>query len=398
MAKRVKRASQIAALFIDFDHFKHINDHLGHAAGDSVLIEFAKRLTSISNSNVQAFRHGGDEFVIIIDRAEPKNINEVVARIQDILRQDFVIGDIRHEISCSIGSALYPNDALEANDLLRKADIALYHAKSQGRRIHIAFETSQLSENAAWISIANRLRNAQTEPSIYHAFQSIYATGTQERWGAEALLRVARGKKPDDYYRPDMVMVVAHELGLHDIVANHSISNALSWLQTQPKATQVTVNLSWAQLGEEHIFDFFGSECERLDIDPARIVVELTEDQILHDQKLRNMLQRYSNHGFGIALDDFGSGFSALSCLTELPLNIVKIDKSLISSFEQKSNVRALFLGIVDIAHNLNLRVVAEGIETAEHLDEANLAGCEMVQGFLLGRPELCDISNTSRK
>ncbi|MCB9942211.1 MAG: EAL domain-containing protein [Geminicoccaceae bacterium] len=387
------RAGQrVAILLADLDHFKYINDHFGHMSGDGVLTQFGTRLGSLVDENIRVFRLGGDEFVIAIENADNRNTRETLDSLAELSSHEFEVGGMQHRLSCSVGSAVYPDDASDVQDLIRKADLALYRAKANGRHRHVAYDASQLSENAMWVAISGCLRAAVDMPLLHHAFQSIHLTNDGVCWGAEALMRLRSHELPRANFPPDMVMRVACELGMQDFVAMKTIENALNWLCRQPHPINVTLNLSWEQIARPELREILIEQMKTRGIDPRRVVIELTEDRLLQDPMLGEVLHSYAETGVAIALDDFGTGFSSLSCLTRLPVTIVKTDKSLIWGLAHDPKARALFLGIADIAHRLNLTIIAEGIETENHLEEARSARCDLVQGFLFGKPAISQL------
>ncbi|MEZ5824852.1 MAG: EAL domain-containing protein [Geminicoccaceae bacterium] len=381
-------AGEVAIFFIDMDHFKRINDHFGHGVGDTVLRKVAHILVEELDDRFRIYRLGGDEFLVVLPKPDRRTITSAASSLAAALRGEVTIEGMRHHFSASIGIATLPGDARECGDLLRCADIALYRAKGSGRNRYVYYDASQFSDNSMWIRVSDSLRRAHEQPLLLHAFQDIRHVGHPAPWGAESLLRLldpADGRP----FRADEVVRIAHELGLQNLLTRYTIANALEWLREQPGGTHVTVNLSARQLVESHRAGTLRRQVEGSGFDPSRIIVELTEDHLLHDVDLAAAIRAEAAYGFTIALDDFGSGFSALRCLTELPVAIVKLDKSLVADLHSSPKSRALFYGLVKIAHSLDLRIIAEGIETREHMEEARIAGCDLVQGYFIGRPQL---------
>jgi diguanylate cyclase (GGDEF)-like protein len=378
--------------YFDLDNFKRINDHFGHEAGDQLLRLVGNRLQQLASNKIFVARLGGDEFLVVEvmqDNEKSNMVNEIMA----IFDNDFRLDHRKVIVNCSMGVASYPNNGYDVANLVRKADLALYSAKAGGRDQCAVYHKSLGELNARWIEASDTLRYALANNQIHHAFQPIVSVVDEGVWAAEALLRVKTNY--DKPVSPADILMVAKEQGLLNQLGIQTMNNAVSWLKHQKEIGNddvlVSVNFSKNQLLELDIKDYFIKHFQPLGVSQTNIIIEITEEGLLEDLSVQECLQELSSFGFLIALDDLGSGFSSFACLSDLPIDIVKLDKSLVKRLSSEQSLQVIFSGIISIAKELNIRVIAEGIETFEDLVTVRKLGCHLAQGYYLGMPKKFD-------
>ena len=394
--KRSRRTQRpVALLFIDLDHFKEINDTLGHATGDLLLKQVGQRLASYVRASDTVTRLGGDEFTITL--AELKTVatvTDVAQKILDDLAHPFQLGDEIAYISASIGITLYPQDATSAGELLRNADQAMYESKALGRNRFCYFTRSMQEAAQARMAISNDLRNALDRQQLSVFYQPIVDLRGGAIAKAEALLR---WQHPDngDISPVDFIPIAEHTgmiVGIGNWVFRQALSQAGAWRATHP-GFSVSVNVSPVQLyrSNEAYYREWLSHCESIGgapgADPA-VSIEITESLMMtSDDSVIAKLNAFQKAGIKISLDDFGTGYSSLSYLRKFNIDYLKIDQSFVHNLEHDSANSALCEAIIVMAHKLGLKVIAEGIETPGQRDILASAGCDYGQGYLFGRP-----------
>ncbi len=387
--QRIK--SSMGLLFIDLDRFKEINDTLGHAKGDSLLIEVAARIrTCIRDSDTLA-RLGGDEFTVILpEYHESSSLDRVAQKILIELSQPFDLGDgdIGH-ISASVGITMYPEDTDVISELLQYADQAMYAAKTAGRNGFSYFKAPMQKEALEKMLLTNDLRQALTRGELEVYYQPIIDVQSGKANKAEALLR---------WHHPDRGMIspvhfipLAEESGLileiGEWVFMEAIRNVLEWQKNTGQLIQVSVNKSPLQFlrGESHPWL---EQLNSLDLPHGTIIVEITEGLLLHDSaKVRDELLDFKNRGIEVSIDDFGTGFSALSYLNQFDIDYLKVDRSFVKDMSANENSKALAEAIIVMAHKLGIKTIAEGVETHEQQEILVGFGCDYLQGYLYSRP-----------
>ena len=389
---RVKRNnSSLALLFIDLDKFKEVNDTLGHHKGDMLLIEAANRIRqSIGGADTFA-RLGGDEFAIILPEfGEMSNIDRVVKHVLQALEMPFELGggNVGH-ISGSIGIALYPDEVESIDDLLRYADQAMYAAKSSRENRFRYFTRSMQEEARNKLDLTNDLRLALELKQLEVYFQPIVDASSREIVKAEALLRWHHPRRGE--ISPIVFIPLAEESGLileiGDWVFMEVFRNIKTWQQNTGKLLQVSVNKSAAQFAREDTPRWRESYL-RSGLPEKIITVEITESLLLSDSdRVRSSFEFFREHGIELSIDDFGTGFSALSYLNRFDVDYLKIDKSFVQKMTTDASSKALTEAIIIMAHKLNIRTIAEGVETEEQRDLLISFGCDYLQGFLFSRP-----------
>jgi diguanylate cyclase (GGDEF)-like protein/PAS domain S-box-containing protein len=393
---------RFAVLFMDFDRFKLVNDSLGHDVGDELLRQIALRLrlalregdaVARGEDNAHtAARIGGDEFVILLDGIRGVEDAELVARrLLFILSQPYQIGEHEVHSSVSIGVVASDTNRGDADALLRDADTAMYEAKRAGRGRYVMFDATMHERVARTLDLENDLRRALQNDEFFVVYQPIVDLASGALRGAEAL---ARWRHPERGIVPPLEFIpVAEETGLITALGARVLREAcdqfMLWRETLGAAApqSVSVNLSRAQLGQDDLDERVQHELLRSGMPPQCLRLEVTESLAMQDSSALGMLHRLKALGVSLALDDFGTGYSSLACLHEIPVDIVKIDRSFVSQLGQNDHRRVLIQATVLVARALGIKTVAEGVETAEQAQLLEDLGCTMAQGFLFGRP-----------
>ena len=389
----------LAVLFVDLDDFKLVNDSFGHAAGDELLRAVADRLRDATRTSELVARHGGDEFLLLIAEPEgPGGVPDVDAsrysaeavarRIRRALRVPFVVADVEIVVSASIGISLFPLDASDTQTLLKHADAAMYKAKDDGRDRYEVY--AREGDNAlAQLSMAGRLRGAlEREEGLVLHYQPLVQLETAEIVGVEALIRWQDGER---LVPPGEFLPLAERMGLmgrlSDWVIGEACRQAKEW-RDAGLDLYVSVNLPpsfWQPTAMRHVL----ATIQTFGLSPDRLMIEITESAFAGDPR-RNMepvLTELHERGLRLAIDDFGSGHSSLSRLNQMRVSMLKIDRSFVGGLEDDDSTAVLTSSIVQLARNLGLEPLAEGIETEEQRRFLLIHGCELGQGFHFSRP-----------
>jgi diguanylate cyclase (GGDEF)-like protein len=393
VARARRSAATVAVLFCDLDRFKMVNDTLGHDAGDELLLEVARRFEYNLRDGDTAARLGGDEFAIVIDETTRSDTTVLAQRLLDTLRDPFIVNGREVFIRASIGIADNSEEVLDADELLLRADIAMYSAKSRGRDRFAAFEPTMQTELAARSELFGDLRHAIINGQLCVHYQPLIDLDTRHIESFEALLRwqhPTRGLVPPSEFIP-----IAEETGmileLGRYVLNEACRQASQWRDhTASGELTISVNVSGHQLYDDQFVSDVEDALSTAGLPPNALILELTESTLLTDTAtVHERLQQLKDLGVRLAIDDFGTGYSSLSYLHSFPVDYLKIDRSFVNSLNEKQNEqsRVMVRSIIGIAHNLKLGVVAEGIEQSNELDELVDAGCNTGQGYLFARP-----------
>ena len=390
--KVAKRNRQTFALmFLDLDHFKEINDTLGHLIGDQLLVSVAKRLKSCVRASDFIARLGGDEFVIILDTIKiTQDIMGVSEKILSALSDPFKFENREVFISSSIGITLYPDDADNTRDLLKYADVAMYQAKDKGRN-NYQFYTPKLNAEAIQaMEIKNELRGAISRNELLLFYQPKVNLSNNTIVGAEALLRwhhPVRGMiAPDDF------IPIAEKSGLIISIGKWVISEAFkqakTWQENFLQNFCMSINLSVKQFQNSELIEFIDAELNQYSLDSSTIEFEITESLLMQKSHLeQEILRELSNKGFKISIDDFGTGYSSLSYLKRFTINELKIDRSFIKDVISDLDDAEIVKAIIAMAHALKLEVVAEGVEDESQKSFLQQLDCDQIQGFLISKP-----------
>ncbi|MGJ3261629.1 MAG: sensor domain-containing protein [Salinarimonas sp.] len=380
-----------AVVLLDLDHFKDINDTLGHDSGDALLREVARRLSGAVRAGDVVARLGGDEFALLLPGLrDGEQAHRVVAAIHDSLREEITIAGRRFRPSGSIGVTLYPQDGDTPADLFKNADIALYQAKAKGRDTWCFFDPALRSRLERRQEISDALREAINDGAVEIALQPQLRTRDGAHTGFEALVR---WRRDGELVSPAEFVQVAEETGLIQALGRTVLGKALGAVRTLLdrglEPGQVAVNVAAAQLKDEG----FVAEVERLlarwNLPPTRLEIEVTENVLLDraSDKVAETLRGLHALGVTIALDDFGTGYASLAHLKRFPVDRLKIDQSFVRDIGSDPEDAAIARTIINLAHSLGMDVVAEGIETRAQLEFLRLHGCDVAQGYLISRP-----------
>lgn len=381
----------IAVLFIDLDHFKNINDTLGHAGGDDLLLQVAGRLTACVRTGDTVGRLSGDEFsVILSELAAAQDAGLVAQKIGTALQAPFTVNDTEIFITASIGITLYPCDSTDIDILIRNADTAMYGAKGLGRNNHQFYTADMNEKSMERMQMNTRLRHALERREFVLHFQpkAHVANGTIS--GFEALLR---WQSPDlGLVAPDRFIPLLEESGLIVQVGEWVLEAACiqlrEWQDLGLELVPVAVNCSARQLQHGGLDASIERILQQYGIDPHWLEIEITESSLMQNpDQIAQMLQRIEEHGVRLAIDDFGTGYSSLSYLKKFPLHALKIDRTFVRDITTDADDASIVRTVVALAHNLGLKVIAEGVETREQLDFLAVHGCDEAQGYLLSRP-----------
>lgn len=401
--KRAKRSGRVMALmFLDLDRFKVVNDSLGHEVGDRLLQHVAQALTSCLRSVDSVARHGveeavtiarlgGDEFTIIIEGIEgPEDAAALARRICEALLEPFVVEGEEIVVSASIGISLYPPDNTDLDGLVRHTDMAMYRSKMLGRNTFTFYNADMNTEVEARLSFETNLRHALERDEFKLLYQPKADLRTGKISGVEALIRWNRpglGVVP-----PDQFISILEETGLILPVGAWVIRTACADLAAWDKLgfppLTLAVNLSARQFRHQHLLQLIAETLAQGRIAPHRFELELTESQLMEDnESSRAILASIAKLGVRVAIDDFGTGHSSLSYLKRFNIDTLKIDRSFVREVTSDDEDTAIATAVIALGRSLNLKVVAEGVETLHQADCLRALGCDEIQGYLLSRP-----------
>ena len=383
------RGLPFSILMLDLDRFKNVNDSLGHGAGDALLRQVAQRLKSAMRKSDVLARLGGDEFAIIQEAGADQRAcsTELAARIAKLLTEPFLLPGHRVEIGTSIGIAIAPDHGTDQEQLLKKADLALYRSKSAGRNCFTVYDEAMSAELEARNTLEGDLRDAIARCQLEVHYQPFIDALSGARRGFEALVRwrhPTRGLIP-----PDQFILLAEETGLivplGEFVLRRACADAAGW----PSDLAVAVNLSPIQFKEAELFEVICAALADSGLPPHRLEIEITESVLLErGSENHAFMERLKHLGIELALDDFGTGYSSLSYLTAFPFDKIKIDKSFIRNLTHEPRSSAIISSIVTLARGLDMSVTAEGVETREEYERLKALGVNFAQGYLFGRPQ----------
>jgi diguanylate cyclase (GGDEF)-like protein len=387
--KKSKRSGlPMALLFLDLDHFKLVNDSLGHDMGDLLLRLAADRLRECVRESDTIARLGGDEFTLILTNlSDSDRVGAIAQKILWKLAEPFTLDSDQAYVSGSIGITLYPNDATDAEGLLKNADQAMYGSKKAGRGRYQYFTPAMQAAALQRIHLSNDLRDAVAKQLLTVVYQPIYALQSGRVQKAEALVR---WQHPDEgMISPARFIPVAEECGLisaiGDFVFRDVVRNCKDWRALQADI-QISVNKSPAQFnssGREGQTEPWMQLLKEQQVAGANIVVEVPESLLLEARpEIVRQLLALRDAGVGVALDDFGTGYSSLACLRKFDIDFLKIDSSFIQQLTPGSEEQILCTAVITMAHNLGLQVVAEGVETAAQAALLKELGCDHAQGY----------------
>ena len=379
----------VAVLFIDLDGFKLVNDSLGHPAGDELLIRVAERIEAAIRGRDVVARLGGDEFVVILRDVDGiATATAAAERIVDQLGRPFRIGGNNTAISASIGIALASADALSVDDLLRKADMAMYEAKAGGRCQYSIFDDKVSDRLEGRLATVNALRQAVGSNELLLHYQPIMRLADRSLSGVEALVRWRR--PGHGLLTADAFIPVAEESRLITAIDAWVVKRACEeFTASKYRELTLSVNLSARDLQHTSIVEAVSNALQSTGLRPDQLVMELTETTLAADSAtVAASLDRLRALGVQLAIDDFGTGYSSLSYLRQIPAQSLKIDRSFVAALDADESSVAIVGAIVHMGHALGMQVIAEGVERPAQLDRLTTLGCDSVQGYLIARPQ----------
>jgi diguanylate cyclase (GGDEF)-like protein len=386
LAEARRRIAKYAVLYLDLDHFKVVNDALGHPLGDKLLQEVTARIKTVTREGDTIARLGGDEFAIIQRvLSVPRDAACLAERLIAAIGEPYAIDGNDVEIGASVGVSLAPDDSVDSDELIRNADMALYHAKAN-RGSYSFFKPSMDEQVRSRRKMENDLRAALAEEQFELHFQPVVTVADRQVKSFEALLRwqhPERGRVPPSEFIP-----VAEENGLIVPIGEWVLQQACLEAAKWPPHIKVAVNVSAVQLKSPGILQSISDAITAAGIEGSRLIVEVTESVMITDaEQAISTLHSIRGMGCAIAMDDFGTGYSSLSYLRRFPFDKIKIDQSFISELGQREDSAAIVRAATGLAKALGMEAVAEGIETEEQLAVVALEGCLEAQGYLISRP-----------
>lgn len=390
--KSIKDGSKGAILFIDLDNFKHINDGLGHQYGDVLLQQVAAGMQGVPGLRNHCYRMGGDEFLIIIEPNIYNQLDDMLVKITDLFNRPWYLMGTEYYCTMSMGIAKFPADDSDVNELIKKADIAMYEAKKGGKNQYAFYKASDEVGKVKQLDIENNMRLAiASECNEFVVFyQPVVDAMTGDCVSCEALIRW--NSKSLGFMGPGEFIPLAEYLGLITSIGDYVLETACSqcrmWNEHGYPDFRVNVNLSVVQLMQKDVIENVTNIIARSGVNPKNIVLEITESFAINDMdRVMKIVEELKKLGPKIALDDFGTGYSSLNYIKQLPFDIIKIDKSFIDDIETDNYSQAFVKLIVDLSKNLNVKICVEGVEKTEQYDILYQTGADYIQGYLFGKP-----------
>lgn len=377
----------LAIIFLDLDDFKNINDVYGHQSGDTVLIEITKKLNALTPPNTKLYRFGGDEFALIVRNHAIGELEALSVQILKDFKKPIIFDDKPFYITTSIGICQYSDSISTPDDLLMNSDTAMYKAKGNGKNSYVIFENHMQTQNINKRRIEEALNRALNRDELFLVFQPKVNLATDEVAGFEALVRWRL--KGNDIISPAIFIPIAEERGLikkiDQWVVNEAFSTIKIWEKKGYEYDHVSINLSPKSLTND-IVDYLKTMITLYSIDTTKVHIEITENVLINSYDYAvSIIRKLKVLGFQIALDDFGKGYSSLSYLKTLPIDILKIDKIFVDELLDDSN--SIIDLIINIGQRYNMKIIAEGVETKEQMDTLKSYGCDYYQGYYFSKP-----------
>jgi diguanylate cyclase (GGDEF)-like protein len=388
LEQAINDGKPFAVMALDLNRFKEINDSLGHAVGDQVLGVVARRLGTNTKERDLAARLGADEFLLLLSDVDTAQSIRVAHRIRERVAQTVELDDLHLNVEASIGIALFPDHGTSGETLMRRADIAMYDAKQAGHQVAV-YQDGWDERHLRRLSLARDLKEALQRDGLYLLYQPKAALRDRERIGAEALIRWHHPTLGQ--LGPDEFIAIAEDAGHINQLTRWVLKAAVLQLQNwhrQHLMVQLSVNISASDLQDEDLPGFIATLLANAEVEPQALCLEITESSVMKDEQQGHaMLARLKGIGLRLAVDDFGTGYSSLSQLKRMPVDELKIDKSFVLNLDHSDDDAVIVHSTIELGHNMGLEVVAEGVENRETVMLLESFGCDMIQGFLLGKP-----------
>jgi diguanylate cyclase (GGDEF)-like protein len=376
-----------AVILLDLDDFKGVNDTLGHVFGDRVIEAIAMRLAVIADEHTVVSRFGGDEFLVLAERRGiPNEIGQLIHKIMSAFGSNIHIDNNDIEIRFSMGVSLFPEDGADVDQLVMNADLAMYSVKDAGKNGYQYFASSMMNSRIKKSSIETQLRDAIENDGFAIVYQPQVSLETGEVYGYEALLRMKESDVSPGEFVP-IAEINGSIIRIGRIVTEKVVRQLAAWRESGLELKPVSINFSANQLHDSGYLNFIGAILTECGIDPQYIEIEVTESIFLENKQAPLVfLKRLKEMGIAISIDDFGTGYSSLNYLTFLPVDKIKLDRTLNIKFLEMENTKVM-RSLISLVHSLGLTVIAEGIETPDQVERLKNAECDYIQGFYYSRP-----------
>jgi diguanylate cyclase (GGDEF)-like protein/PAS domain S-box-containing protein len=389
---RARRGDRLfSLLMLDLDRFKNVNDALGHHAGDELLKAVGERLSGIVRGHDTLARLGGDEFALLQTGLRcPQAALDMAEKVITLMRDPFMIAGEQIVIGASIGVVIHPNDGDDIDNLLKKADIAMYRAKAEGRNVYRAFSQEMMTAAQGEISLEAELRRALAHREFELFYQPQIDLRSNRIIGAEALIRWRHPTK--GLVRPLDFLPFAEEMGLiipiNEWVMHEACREAHSWQAKGLGPLRIAINLSPVQFKNRSMTELVTRILQNTKLDPSLLELELTESILMRDAEAVTVeLRQLRALGVSVSIDDFGTGYSSLSYVKKFPVDRIKIDQSFVRNIATDPNDAAIVRAIINLGHSLGIDVIAEGVDSQEQVEMLRAEGCEEAQGYLFAKP-----------
>jgi len=386
-----RQMRQVALVMMDLDRFQMLNDSLGHQFGDELLIKVSERLNELSNERILVAYSGGDEFMVCQQQVDDlDDVIHLLGQIKQCFHAPFEVHGEKHSITATMGVAVYPQSGLDADTLLRNADIALYRAKDHGRNTYQFYTEGMQEKEVMRLELDKDLDHALENDEFVLYYQPQLDLSNGEIHSVEALIRWQHPRR--GLLAPGAFIPLAEESGrINDIgrwVVRAACRQLARWKGTPYRNLRVAVNLSGLELDDDSLVDSIRDALHENGVAPSSLEVELTEEIFIQNiEHNLNQLSRLRKLGIHLAIDDFGVGYSSLAYLRDFPVDLLKIDRSFITHVTHRHDDAVITRAVINLAHNLGIQVVAEGVETEGQLNFLRHHSCNLVQGFLISRP-----------
>ncbi|MFO8141951.1 MAG: EAL domain-containing protein [Marinobacter sp.] len=386
-----RQMRQVGLVMLDLDRFQMLNDSLGHQFGDELLIRVSERLNSLSNERILVAYSGGDEFMLCQQQVDDiDDVIHLLGQIKQCFAEPFEVQGQPHSITATMGVAVYPQSGLDADTLLRNADIALYRAKDQGRNTYQFYTEGMQDREVMRLELDKDLSQALANNEFVLFYQPQLDLATGEINSVEALIRWQHPRR--GLLSPIEFIPLAEESGRITEIGRWVVMAACrqlsQWRGTPCEQLRVAVNLSGRELDDASLVDHIRGALASENIDPGKLEVELTEEIFIQNiEHNLNQLSRLRELGVQLAIDDFGVGYSSLGYLRDFPVDLLKIDRSFITNVTERHDDAVITRAVINLAHNLGIQVVAEGVETEAQLNFLKAHRCNLAQGYLISRP-----------